>query len=197
MQFSFYAHKYACSSLISMKKHLKYPGALAALIVVGGFPLTTHAAPPPFPCMQDANYVALDFMLGDWSIEVNGTPVAWITLEKDGQNCIIRERYGVPSNSHSGAGVDYWDPASSQWRRILITSVGTIETFEGVFVGDKFVWNGREKRMNGTTVRERVEIWREGGVIRNDIYQSEDNGETWLLRGSETRRKKMKNEIER
>ncbi|MHA7873451.1 MAG: hypothetical protein ACX939_13970 [Hyphococcus sp.] len=64
----------------------------------------------PAPCAAAPQYNALDFMLGDWDIVVGGRPVAWITLEKDGRNCLIREQYGVPVNGGEGAGVDYWDP---------------------------------------------------------------------------------------
>ncbi len=91
-----------------------------------------------------------------------------------------RERSG-------SAGIDYWDPHAKIWRRILVTSVGTVESFEGFQAGDKFIWNGREQRIDGSTVFERVEMWREGDTMRNDIYQSTDGGVTWVLRGSETR----------
>lgn len=146
-----------------------------------------NAQTAPAPCLDDQERNTLDFTLGDWEIIVNGEAVAWITLEKDGQNCLIRERYGVPVNGQEGAGIDYWDPHANIWRRILVTSVGTVESFEGFQADEKFIWNGREQRIDGSTVLERVEMWREGDTMRNDIYQSTDGGVTWVLRGSETR----------
>ncbi len=148
---------------------------------------TTASSPPDFPCSTPPIYRTLDFTLGDWDIIVNGATVAWITLEKDGQGCVIRERYGVPQSGQAGTGIDYWDAGNQIWRRILVTSVGTIETFEGFRHGNKFVWNGREQRIDGSMVLERVEMWRENDTIRNDIYQSTDGGVTWVLRGSEIR----------
>ena len=79
------------------------------------------------------------------------------------------------------------DTANNIWRRLLVTSVGTVESFEGYPQEDRFVWNGREQRADGTFVLERVEIWPEGDTVRNDIYQSTDGGITWELRGSELR----------
>lgn len=149
------------------------------------------AAQSDFLCQSGAPYDELDFMLGTWGIETpDGAEVAWITLEKDGQGCVIRENYGVPANGHSGAGVDYWDANANLWRRLIVTSVGTIESFEGQFVGETFVWNGREERADGARVLERVEIKRQGGILKNDIYQSTDNGATWALRVAEIRRRR-------
>lgn len=149
----------------------------------------TRSQPPPanLVCETADIYDALDFTLGRWEIVVNEKSVAWIELEKDGADCLIRERYGVYSSDHSGAGIDYWDAGNNVWRRILVTSVGTIETFEGFFADGKFVWNGREKRVSGEIVLERVEMWLEGETLRNDIYQSKNGGVTWQLKGSETR----------
>ena len=140
-----------------------------------------------FPCRNEAVYSELDFMLGRWDIQVQNRSVAWIELEKDGQNCVIKERYGVPSTGQEGAGIDYWDAAAGIWRRILVTSVGTIESFTGEWQGDKFVWTGREQRIDGRIVHEKVEIWKDGDALRNYIYQSEDGGNTWELRGPERR----------
>jgi len=156
-------------------------------------PALAETRQSPAPCEGSAVHDMLDFSIGDWDILVNGKSVAWITLEKDGRNCLIREQYGVPANGQAGAGMDYWDDAANIWRRILVTSVGTVETFEGFKVGEKFVWNGREKRANGETVLERVEIWPEGENVRNDIYQSRDAGAIWILVGSETRAPRMRN----
>ena len=141
----------------------------------------------PAPCLENENHNALDFALGSWDIFVGDRAVAWIKLEKDGQNCVIRERYGVPGYEQYGAGVDYWDPSSKIWRRILVTSVGTVETFEGFQSGEKFVWNGREKRINGDIVLERVEMWRDRDVLYNNIFQSDDGGVTWRQTGAEKR----------
>lgn len=141
----------------------------------------------PSPCENSEVHNALDFAVGDWDIVVNGRVVAWIKLEKDGRNCLVREQYGVPVNGQAGAGIDYWDAGDNIWRRILVTSVGTVETFEGFEAGEKFVWNGREERLDGRTVLERVEMWTEGETVRNDIYQSTNGGVTWTLTGSETR----------
>ncbi len=161
---------------------------LASLFTAFGVGIAAASAQPDFPCAEDPERRTLDFTLGDWDILVNGEALAWITLEKDGQSCLIRERYGVPMNGHAGAGIDYWDAGDQIWRRILVTSVGTIETFEGFQVDDKFIWNGREERLDGSTVLERVEMWREDDTVRNDIYQSTDGGVTWVLRGSEVRK---------
>jgi hypothetical protein len=144
-------------------------------------------APSEFPCEENETHNALDFMVGDWDIVVNGKALAWIKIEKDGRNCLVKEQYGVPFNGHSGAGIDYWDPGDKVWRRILVTSVGTIETFEGEQHNDKFIWEGREERIDGSIVLERVEIWREGDTVRNDIFQSRDEGKTWELTGTELR----------
>jgi hypothetical protein len=150
-----------------------------------------QATTTPAPCLNNPSRMTLDFMVGDWDILVNGEAVAWITLEKDGQDCVIRERYGVPGNSQAGAGITYWDDSTNLWRRMLVTSVGTIETFEGFRSGDKFVWNGREQQLDGATILERVEIWVEGETIRNDIFQSTDGGVIWDLRGSEIRKRRI------
>lgn len=173
------------STSISLRKIAVAGGALVCSLCMPALALEA-----PTPCIGTAPYDDLDFMLGEWDIIVNGNAVAWITLEKDGRNCLIREQYGVPVDGQAGAGMDYWDSQAKIWRRILVTSVGTVETFEGFRSGDKFIWNGREARINGATILERVEIWREGDTVRNDIYQSLDGGVTWLLAGSETRIKR-------
>ena len=143
-----------------------------------------------FPCQYDEVHNELDFMLGEWDITYQGRALAWIALEKDGANCLIREKYGVYGQEHEGAGLDYWDAEAGHWRRILVTSVGTIETFEGAWDGDRFVWLGREQRRDGSVVPEKVEIYAEGDAIINNIYQSEDGGESWVLRGAERRVRK-------
>ncbi|MHA7873450.1 MAG: hypothetical protein ACX939_13965 [Hyphococcus sp.] len=63
-----------------------------------------------------------------------------------------------------------------------------MESFEGFALDDKFVWNGREQRIDGSTVLERVEMWRDGETVHNDIYQSTDGGVSWALTGSEIRK---------
>lgn len=160
------------------------PACCGALL---SMPALAQPRQSPAPCENKGVHNALDFAVGSWDIVVNGDAVAWIILEKDGRNCLIREQYGVPINGQTGAGIDYWDEGDNIWRRILVTSVGTIETFEGFQVGERFIWNGREERLNGETVLERVEMWAEGDNVRNDIYQSTDGGITWVLAGSEKR----------
>lgn len=161
--------------------------AAAGLVASSNFLAQADGAPTEFPCEADEIHNVLDFMLGDWDIVVNGKAIAWIKIEKDGRNCLVREQYGVPFNGYSGAGIDYWDINDNVWRRILVTSVGTVETFEGATESDKFIWNGREDRVDGSVVLERVEIWREGKTVRNDIFQSFDGGESWKQTGSELR----------
>ena len=168
-----------------MQQHLK--SFLAFGFCVVSFTAHAEVQKSPAPCLENSSHNTLDFAIGDWDIWVGDRNVAWITLEKDAQNCVIRERYGVPGYEQYGAGIDYWDSTSKIWRRILVTSVGTIETFEGFQSDDKFVWNGRETRMNGEIVLERVEMWREGDVLYNNIFQSDDGGVTWRQTGAEKR----------
>ncbi|WP_222981595.1 hypothetical protein [Flagellimonas meishanensis] len=140
-----------------------------------------------FPCLaNEERFALLDFMLGDWEITTKGLLVGDITLKKDGKGCLITEKF-TAFNGHSGAGMDYFDLSSGKWKRILVVSNGTIESFEGEMKGDKFVWIGHELRANGEKVLERVEIWKEGAKVINNIFQSFDNGLTWKQTGAEVR----------
>ncbi len=140
-----------------------------------------------FPCLaNEENFNQLDFMLGNWEITTKGLLIGDISLKKDGKGCLVTEKFNA-FNGHSGAGIDYFDSAIGKWRRILVVSNGTVETFEGEMKEEKFIWIGRETRANGEMVLERVEIWKEGAKIINNIYQSFDNGVTWKQTGAEVR----------
>lgn len=139
-----------------------------------------------FPCLNANVHSQLDFALGHWEIIVNGLLVGHITLEKDARGCMVKEKFTV-LNGYSGAGFDHYDFETSTWKRILVVSNGTVESFEGKIEGEKFVWRGKEVRADGTVVLERVEMWREGSTVINNIFQSTDKGKAWKQTGTEIR----------
>ena len=139
-----------------------------------------------FPCLESSIYTDLDFALGNYEIITNDLLVGTIKLERDAKGCMIKEKFTI-LNGYSGAGFDYYDKNLNIWIRTLVVSNGTVETFEGSKEGDKFIWKGKEVRFNGDVVFERVEMWREGSKVINNIFQSFDNGKTWKQTGAEIR----------
>ncbi|MEM7487449.1 MAG: hypothetical protein AAF348_19770 [Bacteroidota bacterium] len=150
-----------------------------------GFPKRDYSE-KDFPCLNDAVHTQLDFALGHWEILVNGLLVGHIALEKDARGCMIKEKFTV-LNGYSGAGFDHYDFETNTWKRILVVSNGTVESFEGKLEGKKFIWMGKEVRVDGTVVLERVEMWREGSKVINHIFQSTNQGRTWKRTGAEIR----------
>lgn len=139
-----------------------------------------------FPCLSNEIYTTLDFSQGRWEIISKELLVGYITIEKDAKGCIMREEFDI-LNGHSGAGFSYYDKKLNAWRRILAVSNGTVESFVGSLENGKFIWKGQEVRNDGSVVLERVEMWREGSKVVNNIFQSFDDGKTWKHNGSEIR----------
>lgn len=162
-----------CSGWISLAL-----GAVA-LVVPGG----AHGQAPP-SCPDDDRSHVLDFWVGEWTVWSGDVQVGTNRIRKVQDGCAIEEHW-TDSGGGTGQSLFYYLPSSGIWKQVWVTPYARVAggvkektRVDGPADGVRF--QGALVREDGSTYLDRTTLTPlEGGVVRQHIEVSADQGETW------------------
>lgn len=149
------------------------------------------AAPPPTGAPQAAGcaaapgYDALDFWVGEWSVQVDGAQVGRNRIAPILGGCALVEEW-VDASGGEGRSLFYRIPALGEWRQVWVTpsalQPGGVKEKREVEAPDatSVRFQGSIPLANGGSYLDRTTLTPlEGGRVRQHIEISTDGGTTW------------------
>lgn len=124
----------------------------------------------------------LDFWIGDWDVfSPAGQRLGANTITREEDGHVIRERW-TSADGLTGQSINYYEPASAQWKQVWVSARGGIVEMAGALEGGAMRFKGRQISPQG-----RVELHKTtltplaDGRVNQRIEQSQDGGETWYV----------------
>lgn len=148
-------------------------------VVLGALGATATAAPvEPSPCRSDPRYRQLDFLVGEWRVDVEREVLGKSQIEVSQEGCALEERWS--KGDTTGQVLLYFDRAAEVWRRVSVDSRGSNSRSEGD-VGDGEVhFRGEKVLPDGSRLLVRALIEElPDGRFRHREESSEDGGTSW------------------
>lgn len=152
----------------------------------------SFAAADTSSCAANPQHRALDFWLGDWSINVpneSTTATSKVTLELD--RCVVVERWDG-GDGHNGENLFGYSADDASWHGFFADSQGRVHVFlHGEATPGSAIFTGPSRNADGKTELNRITIRR---VSENQVEQlwqkSADGGKSWhtVFQGEYTRK---------
>lgn len=121
----------------------------------------------------------LDFMVGDWSVELeNGRLLGRSSVRTDLSNCLFEERF-TTRKEYEAVAFTYWDRVVGSWYRTYIDSEGERLELAGGFDGDRLVLQGTDGVPGGTVELRLTLAPRSDGGVDQVFELSRDGGRSW------------------
>ena len=92
----------------------------------------------PCPCCTVAHQ-AFDFWVGDWTVyDTNGKIVGTNSIQKEYDNCVIREQWKSAGANH-GTSYNYYNLTDKTWNQVWIDNSGFTLTLKGNYHDNKMI----------------------------------------------------------
>ncbi len=133
------------------------------------------------PC-SSAEYRQLDFWIGRWRVTSPAGAVAGDNqITADLAGCRIHESWSGAAGGH-GQSVNWFDPSDRRWHQLWLDEDGMVIAYAGgLDAAGAMVLEGHSILRDGTRMRSRMKLSREGAAVRQLIEQSIDDGQTWQI----------------
>lgn len=135
----------------------------------------------PPPC-EGENFQAFDYWVGSWVVRnAQGQEVGTNTISRIAGGCGLLEEW-ESSTGNTGKSLNFYEPASGEWRQIWVGAGGSLLDLRGGPVDGVMTLQQDQTNAQGRTVRQRIRwIPREDGVVEQLWEQSTDGGESWAV----------------
>jgi hypothetical protein len=131
------------------------------------------------PCSSD-EHRQLDFWVGRWKVSgPDGAVVGENVITVDLAGCRIHESWSGAGGGR-GQSINWFDPADRRWHQLWLDEGGMVIDYAGgVDERGAMALAGESTLRDGTRVRSRMTLRRDGAKLRQLIEQSIDDGATW------------------
>jgi hypothetical protein len=90
------------------------------------------------PCCTEAHQ-AFDFWVGEWTVyDTSGNIVGTNSIQKDYDNCVLREQWKSSKNSR-GTSYNYYNLTDKTWNQVWIDNSGFSLTLKGNYYDNKMI----------------------------------------------------------
>lgn len=158
---------------------------LAGATVAPASPALAQTPGPPTASCQDTPALhALDFWLGEWTVQVGDQVAGTNLIERILGGCAISETWRDVRGGE-GRSLFYYLPSEEEWRQVWVTPNalrpgGVKEKRMTERVGDGVRFQGTIGLSNGDSYLDRTTLTPEpDGTVRQVIDVSQDEGATW------------------
>ena len=138
-------------------------------------------------CVDDPEFGALDFWVGEWNVSVGEQHVGTNRIEKILEGCAILEHW-VAADGGEGKSLFYHQPATGEWKQVWVTTTpdrpgGVKEkTLVERLPDGGLRFQGEIPVPGGGKYLDRTTLTPAGdGTIHQVIEHSTDDGETWQV----------------
>ena len=156
---------------------------LRALLIVGAAVPTIGWATSqqPSTSCRDAQYRALDFWVGEWSVtNAKGQPAGRSVIEIVSDGCAIIERFAGPGQKYVGTGLHYFDAATRKWLQYFADNRPMLTIMQGDVLANGIVYTWEVVDPKGLRVPKRYSVTAEADGVRQHGERSDDGGKTWV-----------------
>jgi hypothetical protein len=155
---------------------------LLAATVIGATAATpARAAEEAHPCALSAPSRALDYWVGEWSVNVpGGGPSSTSTVRLLLDQCVVVENWG-DGHGHDGENIFGYSLGDRDWRGMFFDNHGHVHVFVSGKVADGTAeFLGPSVDEHGEAVLNRIRLVRLApDRIEQTWEKSRDNGQTW------------------
>jgi hypothetical protein len=141
--------------------------------------MSAQVSGPVAPACVGGEWRQLDFWIGNWNVvdtagTVTGTSVITATLN----GCAISEEW--TSGQRRGVSISNYDPSTGMWYQSYVDNAGRSLRLEGKGGDGGMVLEGLRRTSDGREARQRLTWTRETGGRVRQLWQSSDDGRTWI-----------------
>lgn len=154
-----------------------------ALLLALAPPLAAQGTTPP-GCQADSAAHALDFWVGNWTVQVGGEHAGTNRIDAILGGCAITELWR-DAGGGEGHSLFYYLPAQKEWRQVWVTPAalrpgGVKEKRQVEFGGPGIRFQGTIALPDGRSYLDRTTLTPQAdGTVRQLIEVSTDSGTTW------------------
>ncbi len=132
------------------------------------------------PCRFDMAYRALDFWIGDWTVQdTDGNALGTSRIELILDRCVIQENWSEARSDHHGKSFSFYDKSTQRWVQHYISDAGVATDYEGGVQGTALVFSAKGTGKDGKPVRIRMTLMPlADGRVRH-LFESSPDGTTW------------------
>ncbi len=143
--------------------------------------LTPQPARRPAPCATP-EFRAFDYWIGEWTVsDTTGQVMATSSITKVSGDCAIAEHW-QPIGGKEGRSLSWYEPKDQQWHQQWVDGDGWTARFDGnPDAGEMVLTEMAHPATPNAPIGRMRYITRPGGVVRQSLWQSKDQGETWML----------------
>jgi tetratricopeptide (TPR) repeat protein len=131
------------------------------------------------PCSSE-EHRQLDFWVGRWKVTgPDGAVVGENVITVDLAGCRVHESWSGAGGGR-GQSINWFDPGDRRWHQLWLDESGMVIAYTGeVDEHGALALAGESTLRDGTRVRSRMTLRREGAKVRQLIEQSIDGGASW------------------
>jgi hypothetical protein len=131
------------------------------------------------PCLNQPEYKALDFLVGEWAVTSDGQRVADSSIQRIVDGCIIFENYSQ-MDGFTGKSFNFFDATLHRWRQTWVDGAGRASEFSGEYKDGAMRFEGESHLQDGTKVLRHMTIFNlDPAHVRQLSEASTDDGKTW------------------
>jgi hypothetical protein len=139
---------------------------------------------------SDEVYRQFDFWIGEWDVKVGDQVAGTSSVQLVSGSCALLENW-TGSRGGDGRSLNYYDPATGQWRQLWVGSGGVILELAGEYKDNAMRLAGQSRR-NGARILTKLTFFNlSPDRVRQVWEQSTDEGKTWsvIFDGAYSRRR--------
>jgi tetratricopeptide (TPR) repeat protein len=132
------------------------------------------------PCRFDTAYRALDFWIGDWTVQdANGNALGTSSIEAILDRCVIQENWSDARSNHHGKSFSFYDKPTQRWVQHYVSDAAAATDYAGGPQGAALVFAATGTGKDGKPVRIRMTLTPlPDGRVRH-LFETSPDGTAW------------------
>jgi hypothetical protein len=132
------------------------------------------------PCRFDTAYRALDFWIGDWTVQdADGNALGTSRIEPILDRCVIQENWSDARSDHHGKSFSFYDKPTQRWVQHYVSDAAVGTDYAGGPQGAALVFAATGTGKDGKPVRVRMTLTPlPDGRVRH-LFENSPDGTTW------------------